>query len=244
MPRTQIAKTFVGQPHLGETTMHRLSLRYVAGSLVTSAALALIPAAGHAAFNSYGNEGTWRAAVVTFNFEDFESYAVGTQFTSLPGLGVSFAELIGGGYPNIYQHFQNTTPYGSKHLANFPNGINAINRYAAIILMPQFGVQLTALGFFNGDGQADTMIATAYDSNDNALGSVGAFKGAFAGFVSSTPVAKVVFGGNTGDGWNHIDGLQTHTAAVPEVSTFWMLALGVVALGAKRRSTPAGLKDA
>lgn len=150
--------------------MSMFKLPFVVGSLAISTALALVPGPAFADFDSYVGEAAWRVAAGTTHIEDFESYGVGTQFTQLPGLGVSFAELAGGGYPVIYQHFEpNVTPYGSKHLGNFPNGINAINRYAPIVLMPQPGLRLTALGFYNGDGQADTMVATAYDSNDSAL---------------------------------------------------------------------------
>lgn len=224
--------------------MFKSSLIQPLGSALAAAALALVPAAARAGFTTYASEATWQAAAGGTQLETFESYSVGTQFMSLPALGVAFAELEGGGYPVIYQHSAATTPYGNKHLANFPNGINAVNRYAAIVLSPQSGLHLTALGFYNGDGQADTMTATAYDSDGNVLGSIGAFKGAFAGFTSSTPVAKVIFGGNTGDGWNHIDGLQTSVVAVPEPSTLWMLALGFAAFGIKLKQPKAVNKDA
>ena len=182
-----------------------------------------------AAFSTFSSEGLWKAAAGNEKLEDFESYVLNAQITALPMLGVTFAELAGGGFPVIYRHFEsNVTPYGSKHLGNFPNGINAINRYAPIVLLPQQGLQITALGYYNGDGQAATMVATAYDSNNVVLGTVGAFKGAFGGFVSATPVAKVVFGGVTGDGWNHIDGLQISTAPIPEPSTLSMFGVGII----------------
>ena len=44
---------------------------------------------------------------------------------------------------------------------------------------------------------------------------MGAFKSTFKGFVSMVPVAQVVFDGNTGDGWNHLDGLQTSPVPLP-----------------------------
>jgi PEP-CTERM motif-containing protein len=213
------------------------------GFVIALLALAVYSGPAAAAFVTYiggvAQEAAWQAAVGSFHLEDFESYAVGTQFPSLPGLGVEFAQLAGGGFPVIYNHSENDTPYGTHQLGNFPNGINAINQYNDMVMLTQSGKTMTAVGFYNGDGQEDTMVATAYDAYNNVLGSAGAFKGTFAGIISSTPIAKVVFGGHTGDGWNHIDGLQTNATsspAVPEASSLLMLGAGLVfAMGAKRK---------
>ena len=189
-------------------------------------------------------EAQWRIdAGGAIPLEDFESYAVGTQFSSLQLLGIGFAELAGGGYPVIYNHSSEptVTPYGSLQLGNFPNGINTINQYDDMVLFTLPGWQITAVGFYNGDGQSATLVATAYDSANNALGSVGALKGNFAGMISSTPIASVVFDGNTGDGWNHLDGLQTNAittpvAAVPIPATFWLFSSGLALLMLRRRT--------
>lgn len=109
-----------------------------------------------------------------------------------------------------------------------------------MVLFTLPGQQITAVGFYNGGGQADTLVATAYDSANNILGSAGAFKGNFAGMVSSTPIASVVFGGLTGDGWNHFDGLQTNAipvTAVPVPATFWLFSSGLAFLMLRRRLT-------
>jgi len=163
-------------------------------------------------------ESEWRTAAGVVLLEDFESYSDGVQISSLPDLGVRFEVLAGGGFPDAYL-FGDVTPYGPVHLANFPNGINAINRWDDIVLYVLPGREITALGFWNGDGQRDTLVATAFDASGTVLGSVGAFKGTFAGFISDVAVAKVVFDGNTGDGWNHLDGLQTNaTSTKPQIS--------------------------
>lgn len=95
------------------------------------------------------------------------------------------------------------------------------------------GSEITAVGFWNGDGQADTLVATAYDASDMPLGSVGAFKGNFAGLISDVPISRIVFDRNTGDGWNHLDGLQTNvrSAVIPEPSTVVLLSSGLAVLG-------------
>lgn len=190
-----------------------------------------------AAFISYADESTWQSAAGTFSLEDFESYSAGVQISSLPSLGIEFETLDGGGFPVTYNF--GGPSHGPMHLANFPNGINAINRYDDIILKANTGVFITALGFWNGDGQSDTLFATAYDASDNVVGTIGAFKDTFAGFTSNDGVVRVVFDGNTGDGWNHLDGLQVSTTPVPEPASGTLVALGLLSLSARRRGIQA-----
>ena len=189
-----------------------------------------------ASFTTYNGgtsaESDWQIVAGTTVFENFESYSVGTQISSLPVLGIGFDSLAGGGFPNIYNHTYDSgggTPYGSRHLANFPNGINGINRWDDIVLHVLPGYEITALGFWNGDGQRDTLVATAYDASDNIIGSAGAFKGTFAGFISDVAISRVIFDGNTGDGWNHLDGLQTN-ATVPVPGAVWLLGSGLAGI--------------
>lgn len=169
-----------------------------------------IASTASAGFHTYtgdlAEEAFWRAFAGNTFFEDFESYPADTQITSLASLQLTFDELAGGGHPQTYQF--SGTPYGPMQLGNFPNGINEINRWNDIIVRPMNGVPLYSLGFWNGDGQNDTLVAFAYGTSGDLLGSVGAFTGNFGGFISDLPVASVRFEGDTGDGWNHLDGLQ------------------------------------
>ena len=178
-------------------------------------------------------ESNWQLAAGNTILENFESYSEGTKISSLPTLGISFDLLAGGGYPQAYSF--GGTPHGPMHLGNFPNGINAINQYDDIVLHVLPGYAINALGFWNGDGQSDTLIATAYDASNNILGSVGSFKGTFAGFVSDVAISRVVFGGNTGDGWNHLDGLQTNASIVPVPAASWLFLSGIIGLLRYRR---------
>jgi hypothetical protein len=202
-------------------------LRRCVPACVAALALSSAAHAGFGTFNGYQSaEAEWRTSVGATLLESFEDYANGTQIAQLPSLQVRFDALAGGGHPQAYAF--GGTPHGLMHLGNFPAGINAINRWNDIVMRPFPGFTLHAVGFWNGDGQADTLQAHAYDVNGLLLGSVGAFKGSFGGFISSTPVAWVRFDGQTGDGWNHLDGLQVN--AVPEPRSVLLLALGVLAL--------------
>ena len=109
-------------------------------------------------FIQYSNESSWQVAAGATVLEDFESYSVGDTFSSLPALGVGFSELSGGGFPNIYRNYGDVTPYGRNHLGNFPNGTNSINRWADTTMFVLSGYNITAVGFWNGDGQADTFL--------------------------------------------------------------------------------------
>ena len=87
------------------------------------------------------------------------------------------------------------------------------------------GYNITAVGFWNGDGQADTLFASAYDANGVHLGDILVP----AGFISDVAISRVVFDGNTGDGWNHLDGLQTN-ATVPIPGAVWLLSSGIASI--------------
>ncbi len=196
--------------------------------------LAVTAPAGAAFLNFSGGtaeEALWRAAAGPTALESFESYADGTQISSLNSLNLTFDELAGGGYPQAY-YFTDNTGYGATHLGNFPNGINEINRWNDTYVRPAAGFTLYSMGFWNGDGQYDTLVAYAYDGSDNLLGSAGALSGGFGGFVSDTPVAYVRFEGDTGDGWNHLDGLQVN---VPEPGMAFPAALAALVLMLRSR---------
>lgn len=215
------------------------SLRTVISSCVLSTLLCVFSPSALATFTVFNTEGAWQSTVGPTVLEDFESYTEGTQIPSLPALHLTFDELAGGGHPQAFAFggIPNTTPYGSMHLGNFPNGVtNNINRWNDIVTRPSLGFSLFALGFWNGDGQADTLVAAAYGSQGQLLGSIGAFKGTFAGFLSDVPVAWVTFDGNTGDGFNHLDGLQVNATSIAEPNALLMMITGILAWTGVRRS--------
>lgn len=231
---TPYEKVVDTSPGILNRTLRPLSLALVAFLLATSANSALASFVTFMGGVPLDDEVNWRAAVGNYALEDFESYTEGTQIASLPALGIRFDELAGGGFPQAYLF--GGTPYGPMHLGNFPNGINSINQWDDTVVHVLPGWTIYGFGFWNGDGQADTLEARAYDASDNLLGSVGAFKDTFAGFFSDVPVERLVFDGNTGDGWNHLDGLQTgfQNSAIPEPKTILILLAGLFGLAYQR----------
>src|SRR6266446_7656542 len=232
--------------------MKDMSLR----TLLASSSLALCLTCGSAAatFITYAGgttaETSWRTAAGITTLENFDSYSAGNQIQTLPLLGVGFDPIDVGLslYPGIYSHYVADTPSLSLQLSNMPSGSpTATYRYADIELYVLSGYALTALGFWNGDPNGP-MTITVYDISNNVLGSVSAATNpdhvfdattlTFAGFVSDVAIARVHFEGNTGDGWNHIDDLQTNairSTEVPEPSSLAMFALGLAGVWLKRR---------
>lgn len=203
--------------------------------------------AASAAVVKYSSEASWQTALGgpgAVALENFEGYLAGTPISSLPGLGVAFDPLAGGGQPSTYLHPVDNTGYGRMHLANFTNNNpTAYPRNNDIVLTVASGYLITALGFWNGDGQSSIYRADIYDASNNVtpVDFVQALSPTFAGFISDTAITKVVFLGNSanGDGWNHLDGLQTNATVVPLPAAAWFLlsALGALGLMGRRSGT-------
>lgn len=206
-----------------------------------------------AAFTGYTGgvtaEGNWQTAAGTTVLENFDGFASGNQIQTLPALGVGFDAIDPGLglFPGIYLHSVANTPSAPLQLSNMPSGLpTATYRYADIELYVLPGYTITALGFWNGDPQG-VMTITVYDAANNVLGNVSAALNipafnpattmAFAGFVSDVPIARVHFEGATGDGWNHIDNLQTNAVRVvlPEPGTIAIFGFGLAGLAFLRR---------
>lgn len=181
-----------------------------------------------AAFITYNGgspeETAWQTAAGSTLLENFQSYSSGTQVSTMDSIGLEFGQLAGGGYPVTYSY--GGSPHGAMEIANFPNGINETNRWDDFIInvMPEYVV--TAFGFWNSDGNGSTLVATAYDAAGNNLGSISSYRGTFAGFISDVAVSQIVINGNTGDGWNHMDGLQTNANEVSLPGTLLLFSLG------------------
>ncbi len=147
--------------------------------------------------------------------ENFDAYAGGfgngNQIAALPALGIVFDEMDPGFYPSVY--FDPQWPHTQPNMiCNFTNGVPFRD---TIVLHPAPGKYITALGFWNSDPQGSQR-AFAYDGSGNLMGILdgvtnppGNFgAGCFAGFVSSTPIMRVEFPAEFGDGYQHWDDLQ------------------------------------
>jgi hypothetical protein len=222
----------------------KIASRFISGHRRSSRVALVFYFLIFAAYNSahaatitpYSVELAWQLAAAPTVLENFESYAGGTQIPTLPALGVGFDVLAGTGYPATYFHIgpPNTT-HGAMHLGNFPNGVGGTpsNQFNDIVMQVLVGYTITAVGFWNGDGQLAAILeARVYDTTNAFIGSVSALSGTFAGFVADAPISRVEFEGITGDGWNHLDGLQTNVRAVaqvPEPSTILLLGSALTA---------------
>jgi hypothetical protein len=218
--------------------------------LFASSALAMCLAPdGAQAFVTYSGglaaESDWQAAAGTTVLETFDSYAGGTQIQILTNLGVGFDPIYQGNqYPGIYIHPVANTPSQPHQLSNMPDGTpQGAFQNLDIELYVLSGYTITALGFWNGDPNGP-MVITVYDEFDNVLGSVSAPTNpdvafgpstlTFVGFVSDIPFARIHFEGATGDGWNHIDDMQTNWLPEPTGALRLGIAL-LAALSRKRR---------
>lgn len=217
---------------------------------------ALITGTGSAsaAFITYqggaGAQTSWQTAAGagTEPLETFDGFTAGTMVPTLPGLGIGFEPIAAGLYPGVYQHGVDNTPSGPLQLSNMPSGTpNPAYQNADIVLYVLPGFELTAVGFWNGDPQA-AMTGSVYDASDTLLGTFAAASPGngtsltvnFAGFTSDIAVHRIVIEGSVGDGYNHIDDLQTNAArivtnGVPEPMTLSLLGAGLAGLSWVRR---------
>lgn len=170
--------------------------------------------------------------------ETFDGFAGGTQVSSLPGLGIDFGEIAPGLFPGIYVHGIDNTPSLPHQLSNMPTGFPQVaHQFADIVILATGAGDLNAFGYWNGDPQGN-MVATAFDADDNILGSVSAaVSGGFAGFVTDGAVTRIVIGGNVGDGWNHVDDFETAFnlfTEIPAPASGAILIVSLVALAGLR----------
>lgn len=192
-----------------------------------------------AAASVFTSESAFQAAAGGVNLQTFDSFAAGTQLTSLPGLGISFGPLTGGVFPSVEA---SSSGFGGTNFTP-PNVLfNAVQPQlpglGPIVLLPlNSNNRIFAVGYWNTGGDDSTTIRF-FDANNNLLesGTLGTSGLLFLGIVNPTGAARVeIDAGPIGNGFFSIDNLQVRVApaavtAVPEPVTFAVV--GLLALGA------------
>jgi hypothetical protein len=221
--------------HLARVTM--------AATLLASAA------AADAALALYTDRPTWLAetagTLTLVTFDDFSPVAniLGNDsavVAAYGSLGLTLQPLTTTGIqPLIQQGSGAITTSGTYWFGNLPSiGFSeASNALRLAFSSPATPVR--AFAFFDV-GSDDAFAVRAYDANDTLIGSGNTQETPgtplFWGFVADTDIARVTITPRTGNGYIGIDNFE-FGRAVPEPSTWAMVALGLLglAVGARRR---------
>ena len=210
--------------------------------LLLCVAVSLLGLAGrvNAAVTTYSGDFAAQSAFQTaagsgLGLETFDSF-VGSPFISaLPSLNITFD-------PNTPLPY--VLQYVPDHIfaTSQPNYLHDNGSFIPYVIFPDQGDLIYAIGLWSctSTSQAiDQVQITAYDENDQVLGTVDTpFTGeAFAGLVLPSGASEVkVFELADRDGLNGIDNLQISTVPIPEPGAqLSLLAIGIVALRRWRR---------
>jgi hypothetical protein len=150
-------------------------------------------------------------AVGTVNFETFLS---GGTVGALPGVAAAFAPEYADGSPAPLPVISPASPVSTPNWT--VNTGNNRPAWSSWVIRPNAGQSIYAFGHANAEG--DTVRINAYNAAGALVGSVDAQAATpgFVGFVSSTPIARIVVTplGNV-DGRNGMDNLQIGTTPIP-----------------------------
>lgn len=165
--------------------------------------------------------------------ENFESFAPGSQVGQMPNVPGHFSPEYADGSPAPLPVTIAGSPVTPAiWMANFGNGRPF---WSAWVIRPDAGQSIYAFGQVNAQG--DWVRIEAFDAANVLVGSVDAqpISPYFAGFVSTTPIAKVVVTplGNS-DGANGMDDVSLSVTPVPGPGVAALLGAGLLA-GMRRR---------
>lgn len=163
--------------------------------------------------------------------ETFESFANGAQVGDMPNVSAFFAPEYANGSPAPLPVVLSNSPVTSpRWIGNFGNGRPF---WSSWVIRPDAGESIYAFGQVNSQG--DWVRILAYDASNTLVGQVDAqpISHCFAGFVSTTPIAKVVVTplGNA-DGANGMDDVSV--SIVPAPGATLGLALGLACVRRRR----------
>ncbi len=213
----------------------------LAGLVLTATSASATPYTSQASFDAAA------AAVGTLAAETFDSYATGTQISSLPALGIKFDPLAGSGlYPVAWPVLS-----CGGGIASSPNAL--LNSSACsippggqgdIVFRPidsSYGV--IGVGFYNASTD-DSLLLSFFDAADNLIESLSVPGGspAFIGIVTTTAAARFsihAFGGNSLFALDNLEVAVAPISGIPAPGALALLGLGLIGLGAARRKMKA-----
>ncbi|CAG0980315.1 hypothetical protein PHYC_01731 [Phycisphaerales bacterium] len=163
--------------------------------------------------------------------ETFESFANGAIVGDMPNVQAFFSPEYADGSPAPLPVVLNNSPVTSpRWIGNFGNGRPF---WSSWVIRPDAGESIYAFGQVNSQG--DWVRILAYDASNTLIGQVDAspISHCFAGFVSTTPIAKVVVTplGNA-DGANGMDDVSVSIVPAPGAAVGL---LGLALLSRRRR---------
>ncbi len=166
--------------------------------------------------------------------ETFESFAVGATVGAMPNVPAFFSPEYANGSPAPLPVIFNNSPVTpTRWIGNTQNGRPA---WSPWIIRPTAGQSIYAFGQINSQG--DWVRIQAFDAANILIGTVDAqpLSHCFAGFTSTTPIAKVVITplGNF-DGTNGMDNIHVSTTPIPAPATLALIA-GLGLFPRRRRS--------
>ena len=208
--------------------------------------LALSTLPGIASATAYTDEAAWRAAAVTFAFENFDSIAVGTDVTTLPALGIRFDPLNDGTQPTVQAYsFTGGIPRSTpNNLLNDRD--NTLPGRGPLSIRPlNAGDFIFGLGMWNVGGD-DQLSLSFFNASGGLIEQVTSASGTgFFGIINPAGATRAQVDFVQGNGYAPVDDFQTATRQtfdpgpnpVPEPETYAMMLAGLGVLGytARRR---------
>ena len=175
--------------------------------------LALLAVPNIASATAYTDEALWRAAAITFAFENFDSRAAGSDVTSLPALGIRFDPLNNGTQPTVQ-------PYSSTGgiVRSSPNNLLNDRDFALpgrgpLSIRPLNAVDfIFGLGMWNVGGDDQLSLSFFFNASGGLIEQVTSASGiGFFGIINAAGASRAQVDFVQGNGFAPVDDFQTAT---------------------------------